>query len=193
IARAPDRQGGEAVGIDEIEKARRIRSLDIDLPECRDIGDADTLAPRARLIEYCRPARLARVDERAQPQSRRYERSARGLVPLVQGHAAPRAVVRAYLGPGERREWDGLREGARAQRAHLCDRHPTRFGEDRTPYEPANTSLVGGHAECRVALHVLEMLVAFLGGEAYVITGHIVLQVDEGFASRAHLPQSDGR
>ena len=48
VARAAHRQRGEGVGIDEIEEARRVRPLHVDLAERRDVGEPDRrCAPRA--------------------------------------------------------------------------------------------------------------------------------------------------
>ena len=41
-----------------------------------------------------------------------------------------------------------------------------------------------------VALHVLDVLVAFAVREPHVLGGDVVLQVDEGLARAAHLPRT---
>ena len=41
----------------------------------------------------------------------------------------------------------------------------------------------------RVALHVLDVLVAFAMREAHVLGGDVVLQIDEGLARAAHFPE----
>ena len=41
-------------------------------------------------------------------------------------------------------------------------------------------ALIGSHAECRVALEVLDCFIAFLMGDLHISGRHVVLEIDEG-------------
>ena len=85
VAATADRERRECIRVDEIEEARGIRAANIDLAERRHVGDADGATHGARFLQDRIPAGLLRVDERAQPQTRRHEGRAGGFVPVVEG------------------------------------------------------------------------------------------------------------
>ena len=68
IAHAPDLQCREHVGIDEIQQPRRIRPLNVDLAQGRDIGHPHRVAHVTHLaVAALLPVGLARLREIAGP------------------------------------------------------------------------------------------------------------------------------
>ena len=133
VARAADRERGEGVGVDEVEEARGVRALHVDLAQGGDIGDADAAAHGARLREHRSQPGCARVDQRPQPQAGVDEGGAGGLMPVVQRQAPLGLEVLAHLAAGERGEGHRLRVRARLR---LPDR-----GDGLTPRACASTAL----------------------------------------------------
>ena len=110
-------------------------------------------------------------------------------MPFVQRQAPLGLEVLAHLRAGERGEGHRLRVGARLRDPHRGDGLAPRLRQDGAAEQAADTALVRGHAVGGIALHVLDVLVAFAVREPHVLGGDVVLQVDEGLARAAHLEE----
>ena len=63
---------------------------------------------------------------------------------------------------------------------------PEDFRKRANPVDGARSALVGAHAQRRVALDVLDHLVALAGGDRYVGRRRVGLEIDEALARPRH-------
>ena len=102
----------------------------------------------------------------------------RGVL-IIERRAAKRRDVEARIFPhpeAERRRREGRAEGGQA---HVRRRTALVEGEAREAHQVRGLALIRGHAERRIALHVLDRAVALPPGEVEVGQGHVVLRIDE--------------
>ena len=81
--------------------------------------------------------------------------------------------------PGDRAEREGRIGRAEGGDADLGDGFARRFREDAEPVDVRCLALVGRHAEGRVALGMLDRLIALALGQLEIGRRHIVLEIDE--------------
>ncbi len=185
VARLADRQGGEGVGVDPVQKGYCVRSLDIDLAERRDIGDADGGAHRPgfadrRLLHTF--ARLA-IDPRPLPQAD-IDHVGAGLFMAVMHRRAPeRLEVPARCPADNGAEADRRIGRPEARRADLGDRPAVFRRHDRQRIDIGGAALIGRHAERRVAFEMLRCRKSLAPRQPDIACLDVVLQVDKGFAA----------
>ncbi len=95
---------------------------------------------------------------------------------------ALRAEVMAGAAPGERADGDARIGRPEGGGAGLGNADPAQPRHDGKGVDVAGLALVGAHAERRVALQMLDGLVALLMGQGQILHRHIVLQIDESLA-----------
>ena len=183
VARLADGQRRKHVGVDAVEKRRRIRPLHGDLAERGDIDDAGAGAHRSRLAHIGLLDAFARlaVDHRPEPQSGGIHPRAMLDVPVMHRRQPLGLQVAVALG-GERAKRDRRKRRAETRRADIVDRRAHRIGHDGEAGHVGGLALVGCHAERGVALQVLDRDVAFAMRKADVVGRHVMLEVDEGLA-----------
>ena len=76
-------------------------------------------------------------------------------------------------------------------RSDVANGHVETLGQHGESDDVAGLALIGTHAERRVALEVLDRLIAFGSRERHVANGDVILQIDEclGAVVRLHTPQ----
>ena len=97
--------------------------------------------------------------------------------------------MRARGVPRESADRDRHGVGPMGGHADRLDRLAARLRQDRRADQAAELALVGRHRMRRIALGVLDMGIALAMGEADVLGGDVVLQVDEALAGRLDLPE----
>ena len=120
---------------------------------------------------------------RALPVADVLEHRALGRCPLVARRAPDRVEQLAAVRAGQGAEGDrrvGHAEGGGADR---LDRDPALVGDDRQRVDVAGLALVGAHAGGGVALDVLDRLEALAHGQAQILGGDVVLEVDESLGA----------
>ena len=120
---------------------------------------------------------------RALPQSSIDEAGAVRGVPVVHRRVARRLDVRADFAPRDRAQRHRRVRRPEGGRADAGDRPLESLGEERKPDDVGSLALVGAHAERRVALEMLDRLVALARRERDVGDGDVVLQVDEALGA----------
>ncbi len=185
VARAPDWQAGEPVGIDPVEEGDRVRTLDIDLAQRRDVHQACRVARIAHLgdigLVHVRPG--GTIEPRPHPGARLEHLGAVRDVPVVHRRAADRPEMAAGGAPGQGADGDGRVGRAEGRRADVGDGGLAQDSHGRECGKVAGLALIRAHAERGVALQVLDRLVALAMRECYVAGGDVHLKVDKRFAA----------
>ncbi len=192
IAHAPLFQGREHVGVDEIQQARRIRPLDIDLAKGRYIAHPDRIAHKAHfpvtglppgLFPFRReigwPVPLARLDHRG--------------LGLDAGGMAGREPFRrkplaACPGPqcGQSHRAVGWSEGCCPGFGNTA---PRRIRKQRQRRDVRILALIGRHALCGIALHVLDRGEILDRSLFDILHTDVVLKVQPGPAFARNRPK----
>ena len=90
----------------------------------------------------------------------------------------------------QRADRDGNMRRARQCHARFRDRAACQLRHDGKAADIRRLALVRRHAERRVALQMFDRPEAFARGERDVVGGHVVLEIDKGFAARTRdLPE----
>ncbi len=134
--------------------------------------------PRAR--EVARALPLADVLEHGAPAHGR----------LVHGRRAHGIEQRTAREAREAAETDRRVRHAKRRVADVRHRLADLAGDDAEHVEARGLALVGRHARCGVALHVLDRTEAFPAREREVARRHVVLEIHECFRPAARLPRS---
>ena len=200
VPRLADCQGLPAVDIDPVQQFRRVRSLNIDLAEGRDIGDPGGITHRQRLPLDGFEHRvtgigliLAKVILRPHPEPGFHHLRTMREMPVMHRRAPYRILVAADLASGEGA--DGDRCVGRPERggADLGDVETAGFGKNTVAVDVRGLALIRAHAERGVAFQVLDRDIAFALGQLDVIRRDIVLQINKApaFAAgqRRNLPE----
>lgn len=201
VAAAPDRQARHDVGVEHVEEAARIGPLHEDLAQRRGVEETELRARVGDLAGHRVAMALARtaVAVGPAPETHGLPIGAMGLVPVVHGRAAQRLEDLAPRLAHQRAEGDGRIGRAEGGGADRGDRRIERACEHGQPVDVAELALIGGHAERRVALGVLDRLVALAGGELHIRHFHVVLVVEphlraqRGRGALRHDPDRLGR
>ena len=110
VARLADRQRREGVGVDPVEEGGRVRALDVDLAEGRDVADAD--AARAPPSPRGSPRRASRVSPGCGKYCARSQRPVSTNTapcssrPVMRRREPRRAEILAAMMAGERADRD---------------------------------------------------------------------------------------
>ena len=89
-----------------------------------------------------------------------------------------RKVLADFLGC-ERAKGDRRKRRAESGRPDLGNAPASQTAHDGESVHVAGSPLIGAHAQCRIAFQVLDREVSLAGGEADVISGYVILKVDE--------------
>ncbi len=197
VARAADGERLPTVGVEALDEAQRVRTLELDLAERRHIAETDGRAHRLDLADDgWQPIRLARTREvlRTQPRPGFDEHRALLARPDMRRREPRRTEIRAAVMTGERTDGDGGVGRTIGGRADLADRPAGERRKRREAVERRGLALVGRHAERRVALGMLGRAETFAMREFEVVGRDIVLEVDEALApGRGRTPQRGPR
>ena len=181
VAAAADLELGERVAVDEVQKLRRVRALDVDLAQRRAVQHADGLARGLALAGDRRVQVLPGLGivPGPLPLPDILELGAMRHVPLVHGRLAHRIEERADLAAGDGAEGDRRvvrAEGRGAGRGNVLAQG---LRQDAHAVDIAELALVGAEAHRGVALDVLDRAEALARRQHNVGGGDVVLLVDE--------------
>ena len=169
-------QVGEAIRVDAVEERARLRPGDEDLPERRDVDQADAAVHALSLRTGVGPVRV-----RPPPGAGPHHRAARVLVPVVQRGALGRLVRR----PCEQPERHGRVRRARRRRADRVLVEAGRLRVDADRVDVAEATLARAHGHGRVALGELDRVEALGDRVAQVLDALVLAEADEALVAVA--------
>ncbi len=174
VADAADLQVGEAVRVDAVEERARVRPLDEDLAERRDVDQADAAVHALRLLAGVRPVRVG-----AAPGAGPHHAGAELLVAVVQRRALGRLLRIA----GDEAHRDRRVRRPRRRRADRVLVQPGRLRVDADRVDVAEPALARPHRHRRVALRELDRVEA-LGDRVLEVLRRLVLaEADEALVA----------
>ena len=191
VSHPAHRQGREGVGIDEVQEAGRIRALNVDLAQGRDIRHPDR-GPHHRHLAVAglAPGGFTGAREIAGPvpEPGLDHRRAPVAAGLIRGQEALRRKARRP--PSGPHRGDGHRAERRAEGggAGFGNAPPRGIRQHRQRADVGVLALVGGHALRRVALHVLDRAEVLLRRLGHVLDRHVIGKVQPGTALAGHRP-----
>ena len=175
-------QLGPGVGVHTVHELDRIRSRDLDLAQGGGVEDAQGCPRGLAFAQHGGVHILSGLREipGAAPLGDGLEHRAVRLGPGVDGRLAGQLEGLAPQVAAE-----GAKAGRRIGRAegrqpHLRRRLAKRVGGDHQPVDVRHLALVGRHAVGGVTLDVFDRAHPFAHGQADVLGGHVVLEVDKG-------------
>ena len=186
ITQAADRQIGEIVAVDALQKLQCVWALHVDLAERSDVDQTDLVAHGQTLAppRVVKTLALALVRLGAHPVADRGHHRAALQMPCVQRRAPHRGLVFADFGACENSQ--GYRcvrrtEGGRADRRNRLAAQP---GHDGQAVDVGSLALVGSHAQRGVALEVFDRAEILAVCQLQILDHDVVLDVDEALAAR---------
>ena len=185
-------QTGKRVGVKQIQKSSRIRALDINFSQGRDIANANCPAHHLHLaITGLPPMGLTFEREIARPipQPRLNHRRAAVFADLVRGQKPlwRKAFAMSTCAKGGQGDGHiGRTEGGRARFRYASTGG---IGQNRKRGSIGVFALISGHALGGVAFHMLDRAKIFLNGLFDIFDRHIILKIKPRPPGAADIPK----
>ena len=192
IAHAPDRHRRHRSRVDEIQESPRVGPVHFDLAQRGHVTHAHPIANRQHLaITRCQPIRFAGlgIPFRAQPEAALDETGALLTRPSMRRRQSRRFQVASARVPGKGPDRDRLDGRTPGRRPRIGDTLAGHSGKNSQTVDVGGLALIRRHAQCRVALQVLDGGIALTMRQRDIVDGDIVLHVDERLARTTHLPE----